>query len=202
MQTLTKTQILALFLGSASADFITNMNALSNAESVPDDQTLKPANTGTECAGNAACTADGEKCMKIQFVTADAINLCMHEDWCGVMGKVEGDAFIGSCWETPAEGEVAAVPTDVSDVATFLAELEDLITKETVNFDNDTNLIISPKFNWQDGWYTVDGDNKWVETDKPADNRCFLDIQCPTDTCCMTWPDQLNRRCKPKTMDK
>lgn len=83
-----------------------------------------------------------------------------------------------------------------------MTEIEDFITKKTVSWADETNLIISPKFNWQDGWYTVDDDGKWEETDKPADNRCFLDVQCPVDECCMNWPDQLNRRCQPSTIDK
>jgi len=39
----------------------------------------------------------------------------------------------------------------------------------------------------------------WVETDKPIDNRCFLDVQCPTidagERCCALHPDTNNRRC-------
>lgn len=57
-------------------------------------------------------------------------------------------------------------------------------------------MWISPKFNYQDGWHIENADGKFVETDKPADNRCFLDVQCP-NSCCAYWPDSNNRRCMP-----
>lgn len=55
-------------------------------------------------------------------------------------------------------------------------------------------MIISPRYNYQDGWFIKvteenktnlgmeDADvGKWKEVDKPADNRCFLDLQCDSD---------------------
>ena len=39
---------------------------------------------------------------------------------------------------------------------------------------------------------------KWLETDKPADTRCFLDMQCPEDACCGDYPDSNNKRCMKK----
>jgi len=40
------------------------------------------------------------------------------------------------------------------------------------------NLFVSSRFNHQDGWWILNEENKWAETDKPIDNRCFIDIQC------------------------
>lgn len=45
----------------------------------------------------------------------------------------------------------------------------------------------------------MDVDNKWVENDKVADMRCFLDLQCPADKCCANYPDGNNRRCMLRT---
>lgn len=68
------------------------------------------------------------------------------------MGRVDNRPFFAACWETPEGEEEATQPDDV-DATTYLAEIEDLITKETVDWDNATNLIVSPRFNYQDGWY-------------------------------------------------
>lgn len=65
----------------------------------------------------------------------------------------------------------------------MLTGLEGLVNKVDVNWDGLDDLVVSPRFNWQDGWYTkiADGDDagKWLETDKEADNRCHIDSQCP-----------------------
>jgi hypothetical protein len=61
------------------------------------------------------------------------------------------------------------------------AAVESVITKTTFNFDSATDILVSPRFNYQDGWFIKDAENKWVETDKPTDNRCFLDLQCNSD---------------------
>lgn len=76
-------------------------------------------------------------------------------------------------------------------------------------------MIVSPRYNYQDGYFvkiTLDNASglgaededvgKWMEIDKPADNRCFLDLQCPSDSCCGFWPDSNNRRCMLRTLDK
>jgi len=126
-------------------------------------------------------------------------NICLHEDLCNVMGRNDGRPFAAPCWEDPAEGEDPVQPDDV-DAATWLAEMEDFITKETVNWDSANNLIVSPRFNYQDGWYILNDEfaevnpGKWDETDKAVDNRCYLDDQCDPGFCCGTWPDQNNRR--------
>jgi len=62
-------------------------------------------------------------------------------------------------------------------------------------------MIVSPRYNYQDGWWILESDaNKWVENDKPADNRCFLDMQCEPSECCATYPDTNNRRCIAKSL--
>jgi hypothetical protein len=73
MQTITKAQVLALFLGAAAAQdktFKDLFNGPTSADTVPADQTLRTASSGTECANNAACTEDGEKCAKPQLSPA------------------------------------------------------------------------------------------------------------------------------------
>lgn len=194
MQKITKAQVLALFLGAAAAQdktFKDLFNGPTSADTVPTDQTLRTASSGTECANNAACTEAGEKCAKPQLSPApDAgqpAGLCLAEEFCGALGKLNGVGFFAPCFETEE------APADV-DVTTYLTELESLITKNTVNFDDDVNLLISPSFNYQDGWWTIK-DDKYVEVDKSADNRCYLDGQCDANECCGSWPDNNNRRC-------
>jgi hypothetical protein len=68
MQRLTKTQVISLFLASASAqtEFLTVLNGPSVALNIPEGQTATVASSGTACAGgNAECTTDGEKCAKV-----------------------------------------------------------------------------------------------------------------------------------------
>lgn len=76
-----------------------------------------------------------------------------------------------------------------------------LITKDTVTW-TEKNVIVSPKFNWMDGWFIQDDAGLFVETDKPADNRCFFNAQCGADECCGNYPDSSNRRCMAKSIDK
>lgn len=111
------------------------------------------------------------------------------------MGRIGGVAYMVSCWTEVAEGETPAQPAD-ADPAQYMTDVEGLITKTTVNWDGITDMIVSPKFNWQDGWWVLT-DGKWVENDKPVDNRCFLDIQCSAkpNQCCAHYPDSNNRRC-------
>jgi len=86
-----------------------------------------------------------------------------------------------------------------------MTEIEALITKTTTNWDGVQNMYVSSRFNWMDGWWIKEEDssktnyNKWVETDKPTDNRCFMNIQCPGDNCCGLYPDANNRRCMAKS---
>jgi hypothetical protein len=83
MNTLTKAQVVALFLGAVSADaiddIITNLNGPSNAANLPTGmqatdssadyyQKLTTSMSGTVCnAGNADCSVATEKCGYIQI---------------------------------------------------------------------------------------------------------------------------------------
>ena len=87
-----------------------------------------------------------------------------------------------------------------------------MITKADDNgnfpWDGAQNLIISPNSNYQDGWWLEGDDDKFTETDKPRDNRCYYsDTQCPptddepdVERCCMQYPDRNSRRCMPKSL--
>jgi len=151
------------------------LNALGDAESVPEDQTLRPQSSGAVCTGNADCEAENERCASFRAAgVAEVENFCVQAgdenvgDACGALGRRGGVAFMVQCWDTPANGEVAVAPAEV-DVAAMLSGLEGLINKTDENWDGLDDLVVSPRFNWQDGWYTfsADGDNagKWVEND-------------------------------------
>lgn len=101
-------------------------------------------------------------------------SICVAEGFCSSMGKLNGNAYFIACYEDVAEGETAAAPAAV-DVGTYLSELEEYITKPTVSWADETDLIVSAKFAYQDGWFTLK-DGKWTEYDKPADNRCYIDM--------------------------
>lgn len=110
-------------------------------------------------------------------------------------------AFSVQCWNEPASGETASAPAMV-DAAAYMTDIEGLITKTTVNWDGVDNMIVSPRYNYQDGWWALDeGSGKWVETDKASDNRCFLDMQCDPSECCAQYPDTNNRRCIDRSKD-
>jgi len=127
---------------------------------------------------------------------------------CGSLGKTATVPFFVQCWTEVATGETAVAPA-VVDTTAYLAAVEGLITKTIVNWNEKADIIVSPKFNYMDGWWdkAVLGDTRtsigrWWETDKPQDNRCFLDLQCPATSCCAHYPDSNNRRCILKTQDK
>lgn len=126
---------------------------------------------------------------------------------CGALGKLNTKPWSLECWADVADGGTPVAPETV-DPAAYLTAVEDLITKTTVSWEAENNLIVSPKFNWMDGWFTINTDGEYVEVDKPSDNRCFLDVQCEGDDipaesrCCMLWPDTNNRRCMDKTLSK
>lgn len=130
-------------------------------------------------------------------------DICVAENFCSALGKLNGVAFSVNCWEDPAEGVTATRPAAV-DVATYLTQIEDLITKDNFSFKDATNLLISPKFNFQDGWWIEDADGNFVETDKAADQRCIIDGQCTaedgTEMCCGLYPDANNKRCMAKSI--
>jgi hypothetical protein len=114
MKTFTQAQILALFLGSASAQTIDNvvaiLNGPSNAANLPAGmqstdsaadqyQALTTAMSGTACAaGNANCSASAEKCGYIQIQGGAKENRCIHQDFCGALGRVAGTAWFVECW--------------------------------------------------------------------------------------------------------
>lgn len=82
-------------------------------------------------------------------------------------------------------------------------DLEGLITSEKPWMDAQ-NLWVSSRYRYQDGWWTQNHEGKFVETDKPVENHCYLNFQCPplegVERCCMMYPDTNNRRCMPKAM--
>lgn len=100
------------------------------------------------------------------------------------------------CWTTPTTG-TATAPATV-DPKKLLTETEDFITESTVSWSAIANLWVSPKFRYQDGWWEENSAGKFVETDKKADTRCYVNRQCKdiANGCCMEWPDKNNTRCK------
>lgn len=154
------------------------------------------ASSGAACNALGGCDAAGEKCGRAQLADGTTSDACIWEEWCGALGR-EANAFFGiNCWTAVAEGETPTAPANV-DLAANFAAVESLITKTTVNWDSETDIMVSPRFNYQDGWFLKE-DTKWAEYDKPSDNRCFLDLQCDSDACCANYPDTNNRRCIPK----
>lgn len=161
--------------------------------------------TGTVCNGPADCTATGEKCAAFQTPgDAATVNYCLIDTYfCGAIGRMNNIPFAVQCWEAPADGATAVAPAKV-DAAAWMTSIEDLITKSGENWDSITDILVSPRFDYQDGWFipkvtTTEGaapvtTTTWVETDKEIDNRCFLDSQCP-NKCCATYSDSNNRRC-------
>jgi hypothetical protein len=203
MNALSKAQILALFLGTTSAETVLGvLNGGSSTDTTPSGQTLITASSGTACTSNADCTAEGEKCANAQVVGSDATNFCMASNYCGSLGRVDGVNFSLQCWDTPAEGAATAPAAVAPD--TLMTALEGLITPNDVNWDGIQNLFVSSRFNYQDGWWIKDVDDLWVENDKPADNRCFIDAQCDLagGECCALYPDSNNRRCMASTLNK
>lgn len=129
MQQITKAQVLALFLGTASASTLTPatlLNGPSSADRIPtteargDDyeQLPTPAMSAEACAGNAGCTADGEKCGYFQVDdrgdAEEHIDICVSALYCNSMGKLNGRKWNLQCWEDVADGATAARPTDVN----------------------------------------------------------------------------------------
>lgn len=203
MQKLTKTQVLALFLSSASAATLTPatlLNGPSGADRVPEGQTLTTGMTATACSGNAECKTEGESCGYFQLKEGDSSSLCVADAYCKAIGKLNGVTWSLTCWETPAEGVTATAPADV-DTDAYLSQIESLITKDNVSWADDQNLFVSPKFNFQDGWWIENSDGKFVETDKSANGSCAVNDQCLADECCGMWPDQNNKRCFKKDLD-
>ena len=196
-----KTQVIALFLGLASAEGeVGHINGPASTGTVPTGQTLITASSGDECTALGGCGDPDESCGRFQRATGDPVDLCVNTEYgCGQIGRIGGVAYSINCWTAVAEGETATAPANV-DPAQYMTDIEDLITKTTYNWDGRNDIIVSPKFDFQDGWFypieegATDA-GKWLEYDKPADNRCFLDLQCDADHCCANFPDTNNRRC-------
>lgn len=130
----------------------------------------------------------------------DSSSICVADTYCKAVGKLNGVAWSLTCWETPAEGVTATQPADV-DPDAYLSEIEALITKENVTWKDDQNLFVSPKFNFQDGWWIENADGKFVETDKAASSLCAVTDQCDPGNCCGMWPDQNNKKCFSKDLN-
>jgi len=201
MQNITKAQVLALFLGSASAQttILGLLNGPSELTTAPVGQTLTTANSGSACNSNEDCTEATESCGAFQRDGVSTENLCVNTTYCGSLGRINNTPFALQCWATPESG--TPVAPDTVDPAVYLAAIEDLITEEGVNWDGIENIWVSPKFQYQDGWWTLNSSGSWVETDKAENPRCFVNRQCGDTECCMTWPDDNNRRCALKTYD-
>lgn len=207
MQNLTKSQVIALFLGASSA--MTPMELLNgpsteagNAD--PENQAMTTSMSGSACNGNADCTVFGEKCGAFQRTDITAENYCVAKKYCGSLGRLNNVAWSLQCWETPTGvggGVVATAPEQVVP-EDLLAGLDTVITKNSP-WEGVADLWVSSRFNYQDGWWIYNSETlKWTETDKPIDNRCYLDAQCGplegVERCCGTYPDTNNRRCMPK----
>lgn len=171
--------------------------------------------SGTTCNGNADCATAGEKCGAFQREGDTPQNICVAEaNQCGAAGRLGGKAFSIQCWADPAEGATAVAPAAV-DPAAIVTALDGLITKPVTHDWNDNtqeskpalpDLLISPRFRYQDGWWIPNAQGVWTEIDKPIDNRCYLNSQCPTkdgiERCCAVYPDTNNRRCMARSLDK
>lgn len=98
---LTKTQVLALFLGTAAADIATLkalFNGYSDAATQHDATNKKvidgktPAISGITCASNADCveaktSKKGEVCGAVQMTGKTAINMCVTKyQFCNSLG--------------------------------------------------------------------------------------------------------------------
>jgi len=106
MNTLSKTQVIALFLGATSAQTVLDsLSAITVADTVPTDQTLWTANAGGECNALGGCDAASNKCANLELVGADTVTTCVYEDFCGAYGRVANAAFGVNCWTAVAEGE-------------------------------------------------------------------------------------------------
>lgn len=168
-------------------------------------QALTTAVSGAACAaGNGDCSTANEKCGYIQVDGGLKESRCIHENFCGALGRVAGTAWFVECWVNSG-----SQPTDKANIGTLLTDLRDLISEkldENANAESydwtktaTQNLVVSPRFNYQDGWWIEDTSSKWAETDKPAIQQCGFSNQCAASECCMQTPDTNNRRCRART---
>lgn len=110
---LTKTQVIALFLGVASAQ--TDAEVINGPYTNIDGSSKAiKENSMKECNGNNDCDAEDNKCANYQKGdTTDDIgeatkNYCINEKNCGAMGKIGGVHWSLQCWEDAADNEVAS----------------------------------------------------------------------------------------------
>jgi hypothetical protein len=87
MNTLSKTQVLALFLGTTSAAPIDILKALADTNQVPAGQALMTASSGAACNALGGCDTAGEKCGRTSLVSGATSDACMWEEWCGALGR-------------------------------------------------------------------------------------------------------------------
>lgn len=80
-------------------------------------------------------------------------------------------------------------------MAGLMTDIEGLITRDIDNWNGIENIIVSSRFNHQDGWWVRNESDKWVENDKPVDQRCSASSECNPDMCCANYPDSNNTRC-------
>lgn len=145
MNTLSKKQVLALFLGTASAAPLDIYKALGpntplTLAPVTDSTTAQKVNSGSGCTAEGGCAAEGESCARITTSATpavDPVDACLQEEWCGSYGKDAGATFAATCWTKVAVGETAVAPTGPTDITADLAAIESLITKTTVTWDNE-----------------------------------------------------------------
>ena len=160
--------------------------------------------SGTACDSNAKCTEKTEKCgfFQMQNDTKDkptSSNLCVNETYCNALGRLNGVEWFLSCWADAEAGKTPVAPTKVDDPKKYLAAIEDLITKKNQDWNGLNNLFVSPKFQWQDGWWaermnkdgtgaggvesaiydkTKDGKELFFETDKSKYKYCQIAANC------------------------
>jgi len=123
-------------------------------------QALTPTNSGTACDtnGNTDCTTANEKCGYVQIDGGAKSSVCINEELCGALGRVAGTAWFVECWPT-----ANTIPADKTSITADLTALRDLISEKLDSNNNDEsyawtqaatqNLLVSPKYNYQDGWY-------------------------------------------------
>lgn len=82
---LTKTQVLALFLGTAAAEGeLAHINGPTATGTVPEGQDLRVASSGAVCNAVGGCDAEGESCGRFQRATGDSPSLCVNRrEGCG-----------------------------------------------------------------------------------------------------------------------
>lgn len=108
MNTLTKTQVIAIFLGAASAQTVLEtISGITVADTFlgDGDNVAWTANAGGQCNALGGCDTEKNKCANLEMVGADTVTTCVYEDFCGAYGRIGNAAFGVNCWTEVAEGE-------------------------------------------------------------------------------------------------